>query len=585
MLRGLMTDLLLKVGSIVILLGGLIFVHELGHFIAAKLLGVKVVRFSIGFGPRLFGFTRGETEYRVAILPLGGYVKMAGDDPSKPLAPEDRGRGFLEQKPWRRFVIAFAGPAMNLVFPAVVYFGLTLAQNGSQVPGPRVGSLAPGAPAAQAGLQPGDRILSVTVPGEASRPVRWFSDLRDLVAPHPGEPLVFDVERDGQRLPPVTIRPARELESNPIETTARGVIGVTPAYTSAVVAPVRSGAAGPLEPFDRVLSVNGQKVAHAGDLRRALAAAGCAPVAMEVARDSVAAAATGGAAVPGPAAATPAPGASAGTATAATARETRSLSGVPTCDAEGKPTFTPADPGVSTYIASVDPGSPADQAGLRRGDAIAAMNGERVLSYRDLNARSAAFTRGQPVELTLADGRNATLMPEERVELDELTREPRTQLVLGFQPLRSSAADLDALLVETVPLSVGPAEAARVAVRNLNEVTRLTVLGIARIVTGDISFKTVGGPIMLFQIAAQAAKEGLESFLFKMALISVNLGLMNLLPVPVLDGGHMVASVLEGVTRRPLSLRAREVANMVGIVLLLTLMVFVFKNDIARLMG
>ncbi len=565
-----MTDLLFKTGSIVLLLGGLIFIHELGHFIAAKLLGVKVIRFSIGFGPRLFGFTRGETEYRVAALPLGGYVKMAGDDPSAELAPEDRGRGFLEQAPWRRFVIAFAGPAMNLAFPALVYFGLTLAQNGSPVPGPRVGSVAPGAPAAEAGLLPGDRILSVAAPGEAPRTVRWFSDLRDLVAPHPGEPLAFEVERDGERLPTLTIRPAREVESNPIETTSRGLIGVSPAYTPAVVAPVSPGSAGPLQPFDVVTSLGGRKVAQAADLRRALAAAGCAPVAMEVERAD---------------ATSPRP---AGSASGAPARPTRApvaLAGVPTCDAAGAPTFALADPGVSTYVASVDPGSPADQAGIRRGEAILSVNGERVWSFRDLNARSAAFRPGQEVELTLTGGRTATLVPEERMERDALTREPMPQLVLGFHPDTTGLERFDALLVESVPLRVGPAEAAEVAVKNLHEVTRLTVLGIARIFTGDISFKTVGGPIMLFQIAAQAAEEGLPSFLFKMALISVNLGLMNLLPVPVLDGGHMVASVLEGVTRRPLSLRAREIANMVGVALLLTLMLFVFKNDIARLMG
>ncbi|HET7824870.1 MAG TPA: site-2 protease family protein, partial [Anaeromyxobacter sp.] len=108
-----MPDLLLKVGSIVLLLGGLIFVHELGHFFVAKALRVKVLRFSIGFGPRLFGVRRGETEYRISLLPLGGYVKMAGDDPSEEVAPADRGRGFLEQSPARRFVIAAAGPAMN----------------------------------------------------------------------------------------------------------------------------------------------------------------------------------------------------------------------------------------------------------------------------------------------------------------------------------------------------------------------------------------------------------------------------------------------------------------------------------------
>src|SRR5512139_1590722 len=209
-------DLLLKVGSIVLLLGGLIFVHELGHFLAAKALGVKVVRFSIGFGPRLFGFRRGETEYRISLLPLGGYVKMAGDDPSEELAPEDRGRGFLEQPPWKRLVIAFAGPAANLVFPGLIYFALMIGQNGEPTAGPVVGTVAPGSPAAEAGLRAGDRILSVQVPGTAPAPVRYFGDLRDLVSPHAGEPLTFRVERDGAAVEPVTIVPAADEEANPI---------------------------------------------------------------------------------------------------------------------------------------------------------------------------------------------------------------------------------------------------------------------------------------------------------------------------------------------------------------------------------
>src|SRR5690242_3414130 len=222
------SDFLLKAGSIVLLLGGLIFIHELGHFLAAKLLGVKVVRFSIGFGPRLFGFTRGETEYRIAALPLGGYVKMAGDDPTEEVAPEDRGRGFLEQAPWRRFVIAAAGPGMNLGFPILIYMLLALAQNGEPTPGPVVGTVSPGSPAAEAGLEPGDRILSVTTPDGRPHPIRWFAELRDVVSPHPGEALRFDIERGGSRLSPLTIRPARERESNPVETRERGIIGVTP---------------------------------------------------------------------------------------------------------------------------------------------------------------------------------------------------------------------------------------------------------------------------------------------------------------------------------------------------------------------
>jgi regulator of sigma E protease len=556
------SDFLLKAGSIVLLLGGLIFVHELGHFIAAKLLGVKVLRFSIGFGPRLFGLTRGETEYRIAALPLGGYVKMAGDDPSEEVSPEDRGRGFLEQPPWRRFVIAAAGPFMNLIFPAFVYFALGLAQNGQLVPGPRVGSLSPGSPAAEAGLQPGDRILSVAAPGGAPTPVRYFADLRDLVSPHAGEPLAFEVERDGRRLSPLTITPARERESNPIETTWRGVIGVMPAYSPAVLAPVAPGAAGPLQPFDLVVSVNGQKVAHAGQLRRAVEAAGCAPVAMEVLREQ----------------AVDAPGAKVSTYRAV------ALADVPTC-AAGRPTFAVADPSVSTFIAAVAPDSPAEKAGLRRGDALAAVNGHPVRSFRDVNARAAEFKPGQPVELALIDGRKVTLVPGEHSEIDEVTREPQKKLVVGFFPEQRSIVESSALLVERVPLAMGPIEAGRAAVANLNDVVRLTVLGIARIVTGQISFKAVGGPIMLFSIASKAAEEGLQSFLFNMALISVNLGLMNLVPIPVLDGGHLAACLVEVVTRRPLSIRAREIANLVGIILLVMLMIAVFKNDIVRLMG
>ncbi len=555
-------DVLLKVGSIVLLLGGLIFVHELGHFLVAKALGVKVLKFSIGFGPRLLGVRRGETEYILSLLPLGGYVKMAGDDPSEEPKPEDRGRGFLEQRPSRRFLIAAAGPVANLVFPALIYFAIAIAQNGSPTPGPRVGSVSPGSPAAEAGLEPGDLIVSVAAPGEAASPVRYFADLRELVSPHPGEPLTFTVLRDGRTLPPLTIVPAPEQEENPIETTTRGVIGVTPAYAPAVVVPAAPGAAGPLEPFDLVVRAAARPVAHWADLKPLLAAAKCGPVDLEVVREEPLA-------LPGAVLST---------------YGVVSLKGVPTC-ADGRPAIAAADPGTSTFIASVRPGSPAAEAGLRRGDAIAAWNGKRVRSFRDLEALAAKVKPGEPVRLTLASGRSVELVPSAQSYVDEITRETKERPVIGFFPDQRSLVSPLALVAEQVSLRTGPIEAARLAFAHLREVIRLTVLGIARIVSGHISFKTVGGPIMLFSIAAQAAREGLESFLFKMALISVNLGLMNLLPIPVLDGGHLAACLVEGVTRRPLSVRAREIANLVGIILLVFLMLVVFKNDIARIVG
>jgi regulator of sigma E protease len=557
-----MPDLLLKVGSIVLLLGGLIFVHELGHFLVAKALGVKVVRFSIGFGPRLFGVHRGETEYRLSLLPLGGYVKMAGDDPSETLAPEDRGRGFLEQPPWRRFAIAVAGPGANLVFPALIYFTLAVGQNGEPTAGPFVGTVAPGSPAAVAGLRPGDRIVSVAVPGAPAQPVRYFTDLRELVSPHPQQPLTFEIERGGARLAPLSITPAPEEDSNPIETTVRGVIGVTPAYAPAVVAPARRGAAGPVEPFDLVVGAGDQPVRHLGDLERALDRAACAPLDLEVVRERP---------VDLPA------------ATLATF-ETVKLAGVPTC-AGGERALLPADPTVSTFIAAVQAGSPAAEAGLARGDAIASVNGTPVRSFRDVNAVGRAFKPGATVKLGLADGRTVDLVAATETYVDGLTKERKERLLLGFFPDRRALVEPRALVVEEVPLARGVGEIASLAWRQLSEVVRLTVLGIARIFTGHISFKTVGGPIMLFSIASEAAEEGWSTFLFQMALISVNLGLMNLLPIPVLDGGHIAQAMLEGVTRRPLSVRAREIANIVGLILLFTLMLFVFKNDIVRLMG
>ena len=556
-----MNDLLLKIGSIVLLLGGLIFVHELGHFIAAKALGVKVLKFSIGFGPKLLGFRWRGTEYLVSALPLGGYVKMAGDDPGEELPPEDRGRGFLEAPPWKRLTIAFAGPAANLAFPVLIYFALVLGQNGSSVAGPTLGTVQPGSPAAAGGLRSGDRVLSVTPPGGRDVPIRYFADIRQIVGPHPGERLQFAVERGGERLA-LAVTPAAERDVSPIETTVRGVIGVTPAFAAAVVAPLRPGQAGPLEPFDLVVKAAGQPVRNLAELQRILAALGCAPVDLEVVRERPVA-------LPGAPLSTYLP---------------LPLAGVPTC-AAGRAVLAGADPTLSTFVAEVTPGSPADRAGLRRGDAVAAVNGRPVHSFRELNQLAPEFLAGKPVKLSLSDGREVELVPVEQEYLDELTREVRKQVVLGFFPDQRTLVQPRALLAQEVTRAVGPAEAFGYAVGQLADVVRLTALGIARIVSGDISFKTVGGPIMLFSIAAQAAQEGWESFLFKMALISVNLGLMNLLPIPVLDGGHIAATLIEVVTRRPLSLRVREIANLVGILLLVSLMIFVFKNDIARLMG
>ena len=541
-------NFLFSAGAVVVLLGGLIFVHELGHFLVAKALGVKVLRFSIGFGPRLLGFTAGETEYRIAALPLGGYVKMAGEDPTQDIPPEDVGRTFLEQPPWRRLCIAVAGPAMNLAFPVLLYFAIALSQRGALVPGAAVGTVAPGTPAAVAGLQGGDRIRAVRVPGHDPLPVRYFDDLRKVIAPHPGEPLEFTVERGGQTRT-VTIIPAPEEESNQVEKRVRGVIGVISSWPTALAAPAR-GVPSPLQPLDLVVKVDGREVHHAGDLTAALASAACRPVALEVRR------------------------------AAGARREPVTLAAVPTCTPDGAPAVQLADPMVAAYVAAVDPGSPAERAGLSRGDRLTSVAGKPVRSVRDLEALSSEFVPGQPLALALDDGRALTLTPGAEPYRDEDTHETRQLPVLGFRTDDRSGIDLSALAVERLPFEQSVSGAFKLAAGEVGELIRMTVVGLGKIATGSISFRQVGGPIRLFSIAAEAAEAGLSRFLLTMGLVSINLGLMNLLPIPVLDGGHILTAVIEGVTRRRLSLRVREVTNWVGLALILALMVFVMGNDI-----
>src|SRR6185369_17006658 len=176
-----------------VFLGVLVTVHELGHFLVAKACGVKVLKFSIGFGPRIFGFTRGETEYRIAWIPLGGYVKMAGELPHDEVAPEDARRSFLAQPPWKRAAIVVAGPVFNLIFPVIAYFFVNLGS--VEVRSTRIGYVEPGKPASVAGIKPGDRVKSVN-----GIEMKSFDAIPEAFVGLFDRPVPIVVERDGQPL-------------------------------------------------------------------------------------------------------------------------------------------------------------------------------------------------------------------------------------------------------------------------------------------------------------------------------------------------------------------------------------------------
>ena len=261
-----------NLAAFVLLLGALVFVHELGHFLFAKAVGVKVLRFSIGFGPPLLSFTRGETEYRIAALPLGGYVKMAGEVPGEDAAPEDDARSYLAQSPWKRMLIVAAGPAFNLIFPLLIFFVVIVSY---PQPSTAVLRVVPGMPADVAGIRVGDVVTEVD-----GRPVRSLEEMQWALVGKAGQRVPVVVQRDG-KLVKLVVTPSREGAIK-----NRGLIGIAPNRAPPVVA-VRSG--GPAEragvqTLDRVLTVNGHPLGDLQGLERELSSATGPEITLELVR-------------------------------------------------------------------------------------------------------------------------------------------------------------------------------------------------------------------------------------------------------------------------------------------------------------
>ena len=552
-----------------IFLGVLVTVHELGHFLAAKWAGVKVLKFSIGFGPKIFSFTRGETEYQVAWVPLGGFVRMAGDiagdsigdGPEPELAPEEQKRGFLAAPWWKRAIIVAAGPAMNLIFPIGAYFFVFLGEH-EYVPA-RVGFVDPALPAAAAGFRPGDLITKIE-----GTPINRFDDIGGALEGVFDREISISVKRGQQDLV-LKLAPARDVEtSNPVEKVFRGKLGIMASSPSPIIGvPTGSAAeAAGLKTFDRIASVNGKPTPDLNSLEQLLLSEP-GPLRLVVLRSNLNDVGGAGYVVPEVATVTldkgPGPGLAA-------------MGGAELGD---------------TYIWTVIQDSAPAKAGMKRGDRLVAIDGSPIGSYYwfTLKLRSIEL---EPFTLTWrsTDG-------EHTAKISQVNREERDILNAkhklpdpGIRPrLAFLSGDNDPLAtgpkVERLTMFNGPKDA---LLASLAEVPR-SVTKIAQVMkgfgTGKIGFENVGGPIMLFQIASKSAEAGLNVFLANMALVSVNLALVNLLPIPVLDGFGLVAAFWEGIRRRPIPAKAREVANIFGLVVLAMLVVRVFYNDIMRSFG
>ena len=448
-----------SVGSAIVALGALIFIHELGHFLVAKAVGVGVERFSLGFGPRLWAIRRGETEYCISIVPLGGYVKMVGEeahgeDAIHPVAtgpPPDPRRSFVAKPLWTRFLIVFAGPGMNFVLAAAI-FSVVFAVVGSPDFRTVVGRVQPDGAAAQAGLRPRDTI--VIVDGQR---VEYWGELEERVMRSAGRPLALTAERDGQR---------REVTIAARQTPVRNVFGETEQVWSLGVSPY-----------------------------------------------------------------------------------------------------------LPPVVGEVQPGMPAAESGIEPRDRIVALDGQPVETWDDL-AETISKRPGETLTLTIerAGSRlDVSVTPRAVTERDALGRETsvgRIGIARGAAPTYRRSDPLSAVAK---------------GVARTWDVTALTAVSIWKLMTGAIPASSIGGPLQISMVAGQQAQQGLVSYAFFVALISVNLGILNLLPVPMLDGGHLLFFVIEAVLGRPLSVRKREIAQQIGLALLMLLMVFALFNDLTRI--
>lgn len=345
--------------ALAVVLGILVFVHELGHFLFAKLMGVGVNTFSLGFGPRILGFRRGNTDYRISAVPLGGYVKMVGEDPMADIPEHDKARSFTHKPIWRRFLIVFAGPLFNILLAFVVLFGIIKFTGITELL-PKIGAFPENSPAQMAGIQEADLITVIN-----GIPIKTWDEMTDAIRDCGGNDLAIVVDRDGQSL---------TFTVTPTTIQSKTVFGENINYYAIGI-------------------INGPYFEH----------------------------------------------------------KTMGL--------------------------------------------------------------GATFTR---------------------------------------------------------------------AVKETAGLCKLMVQIIVKLFEGVVPLNTLGGPILVAQMAETQAKSGGLEFLFFLALFSVNLGVLNLLPIPVMDGGHLLMYIIEGIKGKPVGEKYQEVLNRIGITLLIALMVLVFYNDIKR---
>jgi regulator of sigma E protease len=533
-----------------ILLGLLIFVHEMGHFLVAKFFGVRVETFSLGFGKKILSIKRGDTTYALSIIPLGGYVKMYGDDPTADVPEEQKRYAFLHKPVMQRIWIVLAGPLMNLFF-AILLFTM-IGGIGTEMAGPVAGDIKEGTKAFDEGFRAGDKIVSVN--GETTP--TWMH-LMQKVEVAGGKAVEVVVERPGESSPlkfDVSVGMGENENIFASERQVGTIEGLTQESRSTVIGikdPKSPAAIAGFNSLEIITAINGKKINYWRELQPAFAeaSAGEAPAKIEVK-----------------------------TVESFEKNEGRIVEvRLPVGGSLEAFGIEPAE----LYIYQLKKDSPADKAGILPKDKVLRIGDAEVKAWGDVLTHVKGFDSASEgldfVVLRNGEEKTVKIKPEMTKLMTMKGQEEKrftVGIVSGFFPAGAQ------------PVHYRVSNPAQMLVHGVKETmkwTEFVVMSLVRLVQGEVSAKNVGGVITIGRVASHSFAAGISTFLHTMAIISINLFLLNLLPVPILDGGHLVFYTIEGLRGAPISMRKMELAQQVGLMLLMFLMVFAFYNDITNL--
>lgn len=544
------------IGPLFILLGLLIFVHELGHFMVAKFFGVRVEVFSLGFGKKILETKRGETTYCISVIPLGGYVKMFGDDPTKTVEDSEKPYSFLDKPVFQRIAIVLAGPLMNLFFAGLLFF--MIAMIGQEVPGAFVGDINPNEKAYELGFRSGDKILSI----DGNNVLTW-KDVDTKIKESTGKKLDFVVQSERsdetRKLQAIPTLGKTDNILSPNEK-AGSIEGLSLESLSSLIGisdPEGLAAKAGLKSLDFIEKVNGKEVVGFRNLEALLLQAFQSEdkkAILSVFEYHI-------------------------------GEEPKSREVVLTYDeelnSEKRVTEALGIESAELYLLKLKPDGPAMLAGLQRGDKIQRINDLRISNWDQVLKTIKGFDReGESIEVEiLRNGKPVvTQVTPKMTELMNSRGQEENRFTIGIYPGLSMA--MPPLVLERTN---NPFEALKIGAEKSYEWSKIIVLGIVRMIQGDVSPKNIGSLITIGKYASHSFEAGLSQFLRMMAIISINLFLINLLPVPVLDGGHLVFFSIEALRGAPLSMRKMEIAQQFGLVILISLMAFALFNDISNL--